>query len=159
MIDIIVKSEAAQALCNRLVALGRDTTPLTRVFAGILMDASQRAFERQADPVTGEKWAGLSPVTVKRRGSSTPILRVSGQLASAVQSEHGPDFARLTVAKAYAGTMFFGAKRGQFGSTSRGAPIPWGDIPARRFMGLGPEDENEIGVEGSRALQRILGGA
>ena len=44
----------------------------------------------------------------------------------------------------YAGTHQFGAARGAFGSTSGGAPIPWGDIPARPFLGLSDDDEFEI---------------
>jgi hypothetical protein len=34
--------------------------------------------------------------------------------------------------------MHFGAKQGAFGRTSRGGPIPWGDIPARPLL---PIDE------------------
>ena len=40
-----------------------------------------------------------------------------------------------------AGTHQFGASKGAFGTTSRGSPIPWGDIPARPFFGLSSEDE------------------
>ena len=47
-------------------------------------------------------------------------------------------------ASTYAGTHQFGAKKGQYGSTSRGQPIPWGDIPAREFLGLSDDDESEI---------------
>ena len=41
----------------------------------------------------------------------------------------------------YASTHQFGAKQGAYGSTRRGAPIPWGDIPARPFLGLSSDDE------------------
>ncbi len=44
----------------------------------------------------------------------------------------------------YAGTHQFGAAKGAFGSTSKGAPIPWGDIPARPFLGLSDADEADI---------------
>ena len=36
-------------------------------------------------------------------------------------------------------THQFGAKQGTFGRTTRGGPIPWGNIPARPF--LGPSDD------------------
>lgn len=36
------------------------------------------------------------------------------------------------------------AERGAFGSTSRAAPIPWGDIPARPFLGLSGSDRDEL---------------
>lgn len=44
----------------------------------------------------------------------------------------------------YAGTHRFGALKGAFGTTSRGVPIPWGDIPARPFLGLSEADCAEI---------------
>lgn len=34
----------------------------------------------------------------------------------------------------YAGTHEFGARRGAYGTTRRGAPVPWGDVPARPFL-------------------------
>lgn len=39
----------------------------------------------------------------------------------------------------YAGTFHHGAKKGQYG---KGAP--WGDIPARAFLGLSDADEKEV---------------
>ena len=40
--------------------------------------------------------------------------------------------------------MQFGAKKGEFGCTKRGVPIPWGDIPARPFLGLSDEDASTV---------------
>lgn len=39
----------------------------------------------------------------------------------------------------YAGTFHFGAKKGQYG-----ARVPWGEIPARKFLGLSQADEGDI---------------
>ncbi|MFZ5427709.1 MAG: phage virion morphogenesis protein [Thermodesulfobacteriota bacterium] len=158
MIQIEVKSSGVEALLERAIALGGDMTPVSRALAGVLADIPERAFANQADPVTGEPWAALSPSTVKRRGSATPILQMSGILASSFQAEHGPDFARVTTNTPYAPTHQFGAKKGQFGRTKRGAPIPWGDIPARPFFGIGPADEAEIEQTALETLQRVLGG-
>ncbi|GHT81188.1 hypothetical protein AGMMS49960_20300 [Betaproteobacteria bacterium] len=44
----------------------------------------------------------------------------------------------------YAGTQQFGASKGQFGNDKFGRPIPWGDIPARPFLGLSAQDETEV---------------
>ena len=44
----------------------------------------------------------------------------------------------------YASTHQFGAKKGAFGQTARGAPIPWGDIPACLFLGISDDDGNYI---------------
>ncbi|MEW6427320.1 MAG: phage virion morphogenesis protein [Thermodesulfobacteriota bacterium] len=44
----------------------------------------------------------------------------------------------------YSATQQFGARRGAFGRTKRGAPIPWGDIPARPFLGVSDDDRRNI---------------
>jgi len=44
----------------------------------------------------------------------------------------------------YAAVQQFGAKKGAFGRTRRGAPIPWGDIPPRPFLGLSDADRRSI---------------
>ena len=49
----------------------------------------------------------------------------------------------------YAATQQFGAEQGEFGRGSfkkrNGSfPIPWGDIPARPFVGISDQDQVEI---------------
>ena len=158
MIEIEINIKDLDDSLTRLIKLGRDLTPINRGIAGILADIPERAFADQAEPATGEAWAALSPVTVARRGSATPILQVSGQLAGSLQSEYGRDFARVSTNKIYATTMFFGAKKGEFGKTKRGAPIPWGDIPGRRFMGLGEQDEADLMDFVRDAVEAVLAG-
>jgi len=158
MIEIEVHIDQAQALLANIIAAGRDMTPITRALAGVLADIPERAFAAQADPATGNAWEPLSPTTVARRGSAQPILVVSGILAGSIHSDYGPDFARVGTADVKAPTHQFGAKKGQYGRTRRGAPIPWGDIPARPFFGIGPADEAEIAETALESLQRVLEG-
>lgn len=158
MIEIIVNIDDLEDGLTRLIALGRDMTPLNRGIAGILADIPERAFRAQADPATGESWAELSPVTVARRGSARPILQVSGKLAGSIQQEYGRDFARVYTNKKQATTMHFGAKKGEFGKTKRGAPIPWGDIPARPFFGINSQDEEDIREFIQDRLRTVLEG-
>ena len=97
---------------------------------------------------TGEPWADLSDVTKARREKAGhwpgPILQVKGQLAASIESGYGKDFAQAGSNKVYAPVMFFGAEKGAFGKNKRGGPIPWGDIPARRMLGLNADDEVDI---------------
>ena len=44
----------------------------------------------------------------------------------------------------YAGTHQFGAPKSSYGSTGKGQPIQFGDIPAREFPGLSYADREEI---------------
>ncbi|MGD9610779.1 MAG: phage virion morphogenesis protein [Desulfovibrionaceae bacterium] len=158
MIEIKVNTDAVQGILANLIALGANMTPITRALAGVLADIPERAFANQADPVTGQAWAPLKPSTVKRRGSKEPILQANGILAASILPEHGPDFAMVGTATVYAPTHQFGAKKGAFGSTSKGRAIPWGDIPARPFFGVGPEDEAEFAQVALEGLQRALAG-
>jgi len=44
----------------------------------------------------------------------------------------------------YGAAHQFGMVKGYAGRTRRGAPIPWGNIPPRPFLGLSADDETEI---------------
>lgn len=162
MIEIEVNFDGLEHGLTRLAELGRDMTPVTRQLAGVLADAPERAFAGQRDPVTGNAWHPLSPVTIGRRakaGHDGPILQVRGQLAGSLHADYGPDHATVGTNVPYAPTHQFGAKKGAFGTTKRGGPIPWGDIPARRFLGVGPEDEEEIRGILHAEVQKALTGA
>lgn len=43
-----------------------------------------------------------------------------------------------------AGTLNFGAKKGQYGATRTGTPIPFGDIAARKFIGVSSQNEIKV---------------
>lgn len=162
MIEIEVNAEELEAGLTNLIRLGQDMTPITRQLTGILADATERAFAEQRDPVTGAAWHPLSPVTLARRaktGHDGPMLQVSGQLAASIHQSYGPDHATVGTNKVYATTHQLGARKGAFGTTKRGGPIPWGNIPARPFLGFGPEDEEEMGAVIREAVQRALAGA
>jgi len=80
----------------------------------------------------------------ERKGA--PILNASGAfgLMGSISTDHGKDFAEIGTNRVYAPTHQFGAQKGEFGTSSRGGPIPWGDIPARPYLGISPADESDI---------------
>jgi len=43
-----------------------------------------------------------------------------------------------------AGTLNFGARRGQYGAMRNGTPIPFGNIPARKFIGVSPKNVAQV---------------
>jgi len=109
--------------------------------------AIPRNFAQEASP-DGTPWASLRPMTVARREAKgqTPIriLRASGKMAGEINYETADDHVLVGSPAPQAAVMQLGAAQGAFGQSSRGGPIPWGDIPARPFLGLSPEDEIEI---------------
>lgn len=150
------------ATLRRLALLADDMSPVMRPIAGVLLDASQRAFKEEKDPITGQSWPKLTKATIRQRlrQGTWPgkMLNVSpGGLAASVQADYGKDFAVVGTNKVYAPTQFFGAARGAFGSTKRGRPIPWGNIPGRRFMGWDDSDRDEIAEIVLRRLRKSAG--
>lgn len=147
--DLIIEyddREVRQELV-RLSAAGANMSPAMRQIANHLQASAERSFKLQADPATGAPWAPLSQTTVARRKKKgkgpTPILIQSGDLQQSLTAEHGKDYAIAGTGLIYAATHQFGAKQGQFAS-KKGQPIPWGDIPARPFLGLRKQEHGQI---------------
>lgn len=146
-ISIEFNDQQVQRALDELINRAEDPSPAMRAIAGVLEDASEEAFRSESDPATGIAWAPLSEATTlalrpERQGGS--ILQDRGLLAASIVSDYGRDYAEVGSNRVYAPTHQFGAEQGEFGTTKRGGPIPWGDIPARPFLGIGPEDEQEI---------------
>ena len=107
---------------------------LTSAIAATMLTVTEDNFDAQGRP----SWAGLSPVTEARRKSGK-ILSQSGQLRNSIQAHSNNDEAGVSTSDPKAATHQFGAKQGQYGKSSRGGPIPWGNIVARPFF---PMDGN-----------------
>ena len=143
-IRIELDDDEVRAALNRLIAAGTDMTPLMRDIGEHLLNTTRERFVDQTAP-DGTPWAPLSETTKRRkRRNVDKILTESGVLQGQLISQAGRDEVLVGSPTIYAGTHQFGALRGAFGMTSRGAPIPWGDIPARPFLGLSGEDGLEI---------------
>lgn len=144
-IKLTFNDEKVLAALNELALRVDDLTPAMHEIADVLADATDRAFMTESDPA-GEKWDPLSAVTLalrpEREGGQ--ILSDSGLLAASIVTDAGRNHAEIGTNRVYAPTHQFGARQGEYGRTRRGVPIPWGDIPARPFLGIGPDDEADI---------------
>lgn len=112
----------------------------------------------------GTKWKDNSPITLSRKKDTRPLHGESGRLGREILKF--VDQAEVEVGSnlIYAAVQQFGAKMGEFGrysqlsrrtkyaegdwrrnaGTVKGFPIPWGDIPARPFLGLSAEDVRAV---------------
>lgn len=131
---------------GRLQVLMADLTPVMQDLGEFLTGSTKDRFSAGTAP-DGTPWAPKSPVTLeayRRRGDRTdprPLFGPSGALSSTIFARPGPLSVEWGSAQIYAGVMQEGAAQGTFGRTARGAPIPWGDIPARPFLGISDDDE------------------
>lgn len=137
---------------RRLGALGAalgDMTPVMRDIGEYLLVSTKDRFAQGASP-DGTAWAAKSPTTIeayKRRGDRVdfrPLFGPSGRLSSEIVYQANATSVTIGSNLVYAATMQLGAAKGAFGQTSRGGPIPWGDIPARPFLGLSTGDRSAI---------------
>ncbi len=75
-----------------------------------------------------------------RVANKRPLVQ-RGQLAESFHYQLIPGGVEIGTNDIRAGTHQFGARKGAYGKSKRGGPIPWGDIPARPFLGLSTADE------------------
>ncbi|MCY1444758.1 Phage virion morphogenesis family protein [compost metagenome] len=60
----------------------------------------------------------------------------------------------------YAAVHQFGALQGAFGTSARGVPLPWGDIPARPWLGMTDTDrEAALDIVQDYLLRRTAQGS
>lgn len=114
-----------------LLAIGED-----------LVKSTKKRFDESRGP-DGKAWAPNSPATLKRKRGSKPLIG-EGTLRDQISYSESSNVLTIGSSMVYAATQQFGAKQGEFGRTKRNAPIPWGRIPPRPFLGISDEDEHMI---------------
>ena len=144
-INIELNDKPVRDAFNRLLRAGTDLSPMLGDIGDKVLTSTHDRFNTQEEP-NGKPWAPLSTrTTLKRKPrNKDKILTQEGHLRGNLVYQVGHDYVEIGSPSIYANTHQFGAKQGAFGTTKRGAPIPWGDIPARPFLGISTEDEADI---------------
>lgn len=125
MIEIeINNTQQIAAILERLINATQDRTPLMRSIAGTMESAVLQNFDVGGRP----KWLGLK----YRQG--TPLVDTEN-LMNSITSYYDNDSAEVGTNEPYAAIHQFGGKAG------RGKKV---DIPARPFLVLTPQDEDDI---------------
>lgn len=147
MIEIRIDSAKLTAALKRLAAAGRDLSPAMRQAAGIMHDAIEENFEQEGRP----RWKSLAASTLRQRakeGSTGKILQRSGNLARSITRQSDATSAVVGTNLIYARIHQLGGKAG------RGHKV---EIPARPFLKLTDEDEDDIMKSFARFLGRAVG--
>lgn len=163
MLKITVDDTALQRmLAKAKVELG-NTRPLMAGISNLMLEAVEDSFDKETDPNTGQRWRELSPITKAQRaksGRTGKILQVSGALASSISASYGNDYAIVGTNKIYAPVHQFGAriraknKRAlSFGGALRHSVT----IPARPFLGISRQTQDEINDMASNWASEIIG--
>jgi phage virion morphogenesis protein len=147
MITITIDSARLTAALKRLAAAGRDLSPAMRMAAGIMADSVEENFEAEGRP----KWQSLAASTLRQRakeGSTGKILQRRGDLARSITRHCDATSATVGTNSVYAAIHQFGGQAG------RGRKVT---IPARPFLTLGDDDEEDIVQSFARFLGEAVG--
>ena len=130
---------------KRLEKLGQELKnmqPVMKKISGDMKTKTDMCFRNSKDP-EGNQWEKLK----HRKGK--PLIDTAGSagLRGSVSSSSGKDYAIVGTNKEYAKTHQFGMKKGYNGKklTKHGKYkfFPWGNIPARPFIGISKRAMNK----------------
>lgn len=133
MIIIKVNDHSVQAVLNALARRMRDMTPAMKDIGEALVAGSKQRFSAGAD-WDGTPWAPNAPATLARKKGGRVLVGESKALYSQIHYRPTARSVLIGSSMEYAAAQHFGALRGAFGRTRKGAPIPWGNIPPRPFL-------------------------
>lgn len=162
-IKIDIADAEARAAIGHILGLLQNPTQALDDIGEYLIVSTKGRFQSGTDP-SGAKWQANSPLTLSRKKDKRPLHGESGRLGREILKF--VDQAEVEVGSnlIYAAVQQFGAKMGEFGrysqlsrrtkfaegdwrrnaGTVKGFPIPWGDIPAREFLGVSADDVRNI---------------
>lgn len=159
--DIEIDDREILAALQRLGAAGGNLTPALKHIGEALVASTKRRFRTGTAP-DGSPWAPNSQVTILgyldrykssytkggrlsksgagRAAGKKPLIGESRSLSTTIKYEVSGNTLRVGSPMEYAGTQQYGARKHSFA----GGKSPWGDIPARPFLGLSTADRKEV---------------
>ncbi|SDU75420.1 phage virion morphogenesis protein [Pseudomonas sihuiensis] len=135
-----------------------DPRPMLLDIGEALVNSTRDRFSAQRGP-DGQTWKSLSPRYLATKSPNPgKILQRRGDLVRQIFPQVEGATLLVGTDRVYGAVHQFGALKGAFGKTRRGAPIPWGDIAARPFLGISDDDAAEIIAIARDHLQARLQG-
>ncbi len=149
LLVIDYNDRVVQGYLGRVQARLGDVRPLLLEIGEELQDSTLRRFGTSTGP-DGEAWAPNTEATIERylagkgkkatAAGKKPLIGASGNLSTTIDFQLDGDSAVLIGSPwPYAAPQQFGADKGSLGPNA-----PWGDIPARPFLGVSDDDARTI---------------
>jgi phage gpG-like protein len=154
-----------------IIERGRDLRPVLELIGARMVERTKQRFDTSTGP-DGQPWAPNAETTLERflnsykgsrkkdgslsakgrarAGGKKPLIGETGALHTTINYQvAGENAVNIGSPMVYARVQQEGAGRGQLGTgsfkTRKGTfPIPWGDIPARPFLGFSDADQDDI---------------
>jgi phage gpG-like protein len=146
-ISIEIDDASVTTALNALLRRIADPAPALRNIGEEVAIQTKERIESGGPSPSGTPWAPLLPVTIARKEiNKDRVLYYHGDLLRQIFPQLGADGRSVEVGtdRPYGAAMQFGMPKGYAGTTKRGAPIPWGDISPRPFLGLSSSDRDSI---------------
>jgi len=140
--------ELNRVLARVGAALG-DMEPVNAQIGELMVEKTKARFDSGKGP-DGVIWAPRTETTITRylrlgfTPGPIPLTGQSKALRTQIFYEARAEDVSWGSSMIQSAVMQFGAGKGQFGQTSRGDPIPWGDIPARPYIGFSEDDRSDV---------------
>lgn len=176
LISVEIKDKTVLAAMEKIRRAGINPRPMLLEIGEDLLASTKQRFSTSNAP-DGSKWAANSPVSVSRYlmgrsglttkkggltakatrliGNKKPLIGRSKMLSHTIDYQVRQAMLLVGSPMVYASTQQFGAEKGEFGTNKRGGSIPWGNIPARPFLGLSHADVQAILQIAAKHLARI----
>jgi len=164
MIEIVFNDAEVQAQLDRIGEHLADMSGLMNELGEQLVYETEQRFDQGVSP-EGVTWAPKSQTTLdayRKRGQTVDVRPLFGPnadgiaLRKSIVHDYGSDYVEVGTNKIQAGVMQFGAAQGAFGANAIGRPLPWGDIPARPFIGISEQDRTNISASVEEWLATIV---
>lgn len=165
MITFEISDQKVRQALSSLAESAENPRPLLEQIGELVVDSTKQRFATSTAP-DGSRWAENSEITLlgyinqykgsrrkdggltqkgaKRLGGKKPLIGETGSLATMIVYQVNGSGLIVGSPMEYAAAHQFGMKKGYAGATKRGSPIPWGDIPAREFLGISDQDSQNI---------------
>ena len=161
MFRVEINDDQVNTAMTRLSYNLSDNSELMQELGEILVASAQDRMTEGVQP-DGQPFAPRSQTTIDRyhalqRSYGKPLTQ-SGDLRLGLFYQHGTDHVEYGSNAIQAAVMQFGARKGAFGTGARGQSIPWGDIPARPYIGLSEDDRTAIVEVTEEWLQNTVQG-
>lgn len=166
VIDITLDDAELKAELKKLAARLNNLKPFFNDVGETLLNSTRERFRSQTAP-DGSAWTPLSPAyAARKKRNKGKILTLYGHLRGTLVKQATADSLRIGTPLVYGATHQFGAAQGSFGEVvarinahtrrtrsggtvsvrahTRAMRIPWGNIPARPFLGLSTADRNDF---------------
>ncbi|MCW1934113.1 phage virion morphogenesis protein [Pararhodobacter zhoushanensis] len=149
MITIDIDDDAILSALDRVARAVTDLQPVLQDIGETMVETTRERFMTGVSP-DGVAWAPKSEATLARyrrlpgKTDTRPLWGPSGDLHTLFAAQASATEVSWGTNVIYSAVMQFGATKGEFGENAAGYPIPWGDIPARPFLGVSDEDRNSI---------------